>query len=195
MIGSGEGDLRGEDTRYNGTVWSGLRAYGRAKLCNVLLAMELNRRLETKPIIAHALHPGGVLTPTSGREISGTFRGIPGLPWLVSKLFLPLMMRSVTKGAQTMLFPALATHPDWVTQGGQYEDSMCCPFSEIFKTNKQPSDAKVTLHLWNNQMITLYKDPSVALEDADKKWSARLWDVSLGLLEESPARALVKLAP
>lgn len=40
------GDLRGERTRTDGTIWNDWMLYGLSKLCNILFALELNRRLQ-----------------------------------------------------------------------------------------------------------------------------------------------------
>ena len=199
MQGTGEGDLRGEQTRA-GTALSDLQAYGRAKLCNILFALELNRRLAVRkwPVVAHALHPGGVLTTSSARGVASMFAGIPGLPLLLSRLYVPMLWRSPEAGARTLLFSALATDSEPVVQGGQYFDAMCRPFlSKEQQENNEldEEDLKVTLKLWGNRTWTIFKDPSEALRAADIKWATRLWDVSLLLLEDSPARKVVVHAP
>ena len=42
--------------------YAGYREYAVSKLCNVLFAYELARRLEGKPITSNALHPGVITT-------------------------------------------------------------------------------------------------------------------------------------
>ena len=69
------GDLRGERTRADGTIWNDWKVYGRTKLCNILFALELNRRLQARqwPVVAHALHPGGVNTKSASTDIKSIF--------------------------------------------------------------------------------------------------------------------------
>ena len=193
----GGGDFHGERTRADGTVWRDMVVYGRSKLCNVLFALELNRRLQARqwPVIAHSLHPGGVKTYSASTGIKRMFRGVPGLPFLVQNVYLPLIWRSPEAGAQTLLFPALSTRPE-MTAGGQYLDALFRPFLSTEKNSKSRGEPrKATLKLWGNKTLQIYEDPSEALQAADDKWSARLWDVSISLLQESPASKVVKLAP
>ena len=198
-------DLRGEKTRGDGTLGNSLPAYGRAKLCNVLTALELNRRCVDRqwPVRVHAVHSGAVNTQTSRNSVKGIFRGIPGLPWLVARVYFPLLWRSPRGGARILLCAALADEPEEIVRGGQYLDALCHPVLPTTTTEHEndfwmsANDGKVTLHLWggNNNTWTIYKDPIHALQVADQKWSKRLWNVSLSLIEEGPARDLVKLAP
>jgi len=197
-------DLRGEKTRGDGTLGNSLPAYGRAKLCNVLTALELNRRCVERqwPVRVHAVHSGAVNTQTSRNSVKGIFRGIPGLPWLVARVYFPLLWRSPRGGARILLCAALADEPEEIVRGGQYLDALCHPVLPTTTTEDEndfwmsADDGKVTLHLWGgNKTWTIYKDPIHALQVADQKWSKRLWNVSLSLIEEGPARDLVKHAP
>jgi hypothetical protein len=164
------------------------------------MALELNRRLASRqwPVIAHAVHSGAVVTKSSTESIKGIFRGIPYLPFLVGRLYFPLLWRSVDGGARVILCAALAQEPMDIVDGGQYLDALCHPFLPVDKQNDweldQPNDT-ITLKFGRDKPLTLYKDPIQALKIADMKWSKRLFDVSLELLEHSPAKSLVHLAP
>lgn len=86
----------GWENRYNGT-----RAYGRAKLANILFSAELQRRLAAagSAVRAEAAHPGFVATPIY-RE-SGS----------ASKLMVRLMAQSPEQGALPVLYAAVADIP------------------------------------------------------------------------------------
>src|SRR5580692_6482356 len=89
--------------------YSGFKAYGRSKLCNILFTRELARRWSGKGITANCLHPGFVATrfgDGSGRLLS---RAV-GL----AKLFAI----SPEKGAETIVY--LASSPDVANVGGEY---------------------------------------------------------------------------
>ena len=196
--GTGEGDLRGEMTRADGTAFRDLQAYGRAKLCNVLTALELNRRLVTNQqanVRVHAIHPGAVLTRTARHAVSDLFRvwWLPGLAALVNQIYLPWLWRTPEQAAQALLFAALANHPEPLATGGQYLDAMCRPFwTSSNNVTKNPSVIRQQI---GKESITFYNDPVQALLLADEKWSKRLWEVNLSLLRNSPARDLVNFAP
>src|SRR5579883_917875 len=58
------------DDLQNEKRYSGLRAYGRSKLCNILFTRELARRLQGTGVTANCLHPGFVAT-RFGDEVGG----------------------------------------------------------------------------------------------------------------------------
>jgi NAD(P)-dependent dehydrogenase (short-subunit alcohol dehydrogenase family) len=89
---------------------SGVSAYSRSKLCNVLFTRELARRLDGSGVVAACLHPGTVATEIGQRG------GIIGLAWRLGKAF----MISVEEGAATSVF--LATVPDATPFHGAYVD-------------------------------------------------------------------------
>ena len=214
-------DLRGEKTRGDGTIMNSLPAYGRAKLCNVLFAIELNRILKEgrnfSSITVNAIHSGAVSTKTSRDSIKGIFKNIPGLSYIVSNIYFPLLWRTTHGGARILLCSLLATKPEALVYGGQYLDAMCHPLiplhEKLKKTKKTPlssppssittsrEDSMITIPSWimgkkgdgdDDGTISLYKDPIQALIDADTKWSKPLWDVSISLIEQSPASNVVK---
>lgn len=192
-------DVRGEHIRGDGTLTNSLPAYARAKLCNVLFARELNRRLANAkwPVLAHAIHPGAVVTDSSRDSIKKIFRNIPGLTWLVGNFYFPLLWRSVEGGAHVLLCAALS-NDDYVIRGGQYLDALCHPFIPVNEqTNIKDTDDIDSIHLrlGRNQSLMIFKDPIQALLLADGKWSGLLWDISMSLIENSPAKGVVALAP
>ena len=208
-------DVHGEITRGDGKLGKSMAAYARAKLCNALFAFELNRRMaaeqeglrqdvdgtaNTRPsVIAHAVHTGAVVTASSRSSIQGVFRGVfPGLATLVGAVYFPLLWRHVEGGARVLLCAALS-NADYVLQGGQYLDALCRPWLPWKAKDVQDSDfydtMTVSFRLWDGTTWDIHLDPIQALIEADKKWSERLWNVSIALLEDSPARDVVAFAP
>jgi protochlorophyllide reductase len=180
LEGNGEGDLRGEVTRGDGTGMSSHAAYGRAKLCNNLFAFELNRRLRRLdwPVVVNTLHTGSVATKTAAAALSDLFRGIPGLPFLVSNVYVPLLWRTRQAGSSTLLYAALSNDAS-LLKGGQYVDAFCRPLLD----EKHPINSKIV------------QEKVKALRRADERWALRLWGVSLHLLSDSPANGVVANAP
>lgn len=97
-------DLNGEQ-RYGG--W---KAYGQAKLANVLFTRELANRLDGSGVTANALHPGVVATEFGHNNRTGW------MPWLQA-MYRPFC-RSAEKGAQTPVW--LASEPLLETVTGRY---------------------------------------------------------------------------
>ena len=200
-------NLRGEITRGRGTLPESLPAYGRAKLSNILFALELNRRRmaakdeegvgsNMRPLIAHAVHTGAVNTASSRRSIVHMFaehRSIhPGLGWLVGNVYFPLLWRPVKGGARVLLCAALSQSSE-ILRGGQYLDALCHPFLPVQEDNNklleaiQSGDAQedtVNIQRWN---ATIYLDAIQALQLADARWSKHLFEMSLDLLRENAA--------
>ena len=91
--------------------YSGLRAYARSKLANILFTRELARRLAGSNITANAVHPGGVRTNITA---NGDARGFLRWSWILLRPFL----MSPEKGAATSLF--VATSPELDGVSGEY---------------------------------------------------------------------------
>ncbi|HEX3953546.1 MAG TPA: SDR family oxidoreductase [Stellaceae bacterium] len=89
--------------------WNSRKAYGRAKLCNILFTRSLARRLEGSGVFTACLHPGVVRTAIGDRAGS-----LAGLGWRLVKPFLI----GPEEGAETSLF--LATTADPTTFYGTY---------------------------------------------------------------------------
>jgi NAD(P)-dependent dehydrogenase (short-subunit alcohol dehydrogenase family) len=89
--------------------YSGLKAYSRSKLCNILFTRELARRLQGTGVTANCLHPGFVAT-RFGDEAGGPI-----------SLFIPiakLFAISPEKGAETIVY--LASSPEIAATTGKY---------------------------------------------------------------------------
>jgi retinol dehydrogenase-12 len=96
---------------------TGLNEYSVSKLCNVLFAQELARRLAGTPVTACSLHPGRVAS-----EIWGA------VPWPIRPVVKSFML-TTEQGAKTSLY--CATSPDVASESGQYYDN--CQLTEPSK--------------------------------------------------------------
>jgi len=92
----------------------GMREYAVSKLCNVLFAAELGRRLAGTGVTTYSLHPG-VVASQIWRQVPQPFR------WIVTRRML-----TIEQGAQTSLY--CATSPQAAEETGKYYDK--CQLSE-----------------------------------------------------------------
>ena len=95
----------------------GMREYSVSKLCNVLFAAELGRRLSDSDVTAYSLHPGVVASEIWRR-----------VPWPVRQILTSRML-TIEQGAQTSLY--CATSPDVTGDSGKYFDK--CQVTEPSK--------------------------------------------------------------
>lgn len=111
------------------------RAYGTAKLANILFTTELHFRYNAAGISTAAFHPGGVATNFAA-ESTSPFR-------FVYKSFLKRLMLTPEQGADTLVWLA-TTEPgrDWVS-GAYYAKRA------LAKANKQAYDAGLARQLWD----------------------------------------------
>ncbi len=84
----------------------GLRAYGQAKLANLLFARELARRLQGTKVTVNGFHPGAVATPI--------YREAPSL---AAKIMMAFML-TPRQGADTAIW--MANDPSFATVTGEY---------------------------------------------------------------------------
>src|SRR5215813_1455841 len=87
---------------------TGLPEYAVSKLCNVLFAAELGRRLAGPGVTAYSLHPGVVASEIWRR-----------VPWPARQI-LTRRMLTIEQGARTSLY--CATSPEAATETGKYYD-------------------------------------------------------------------------
>ncbi len=88
---------------------TGLPEYAVSKLCNVLFAAELGRRLDGTGVTAYSLHPGVVASQIWRR-----------VPWPARQLVTRRML-TIEQGARTSLY--CATSPDVAGESGKYYES------------------------------------------------------------------------
>lgn len=91
-----------------------MTAYNDSKLCNVLFANELNKRLWRKDVFCNSLHPGNVVSSSISRN------------WWVYRLLFALVRpftKSLQQAAATTVYCATAHDLDNV--GGMYFNNCC----------------------------------------------------------------------
>ncbi len=110
------------------------RAYGNAKLANILFTSELHRRYHSAGVSTAAFHPGGVASNFAADSSS--------LLRFAYKSFLRRFMLTPEQGADTLVWLANATPGhDWVS-GAYYAKRT------LSKANKQAYDAGLARGLW-----------------------------------------------
>ncbi|MGB4246952.1 MAG: SDR family NAD(P)-dependent oxidoreductase [Pseudohongiellaceae bacterium] len=88
-----------------------LKAYGRSKLMNLLIARELQKRHGHQQLMASSFHPGAVRTPIWGKGSSvGRVLGIVLYPFMVN----------IEKGADTFIWLASSADKESVQAEGHY---------------------------------------------------------------------------
>lgn len=115
--------------------WSGRKAYGDAKLANVLFTAELQRRYGPSGLSAVAFHPGVVAT---------NFAATGGRLWRWA--YHSVLTRFVTvgpdEGAARLVFLATGT-PGVTWRGGAYYEK-----DQVARTHPQADDAELARGLW-----------------------------------------------
>jgi NAD(P)-dependent dehydrogenase (short-subunit alcohol dehydrogenase family) len=116
------------------TSYSTNRAYGTAKLANILFTSELNNRYAADGISTAAFHPGVVATNFAAESTSAMRHAY--------KTFLNRFLLSPEQGADTLVWLATATPgQDWIP-GAYYAKRA------LAKANKQAYDAELARGLW-----------------------------------------------
>ena len=92
--------------------YSGLRAYSRSKLCNILFTRELARRLSGTGVTANCLHPGFVNSRFGDNN--------PGLVGVGTRIAKQIFAISPDRGAETPVY--LASSPAVEGKTGGYYD-------------------------------------------------------------------------
>ena len=96
--------------------YSGMRAYSRSKLCNILFTRELARRLSGTGVTANCLHPGFVNSRFGDNN--------PGLVGIGTRIAKQIFAIRPEQGAETPVY--LASSPDLAGKSGGYYDQ-CAP--------------------------------------------------------------------
>jgi len=127
-------DLQGEKN------YSAFRAYGQAKLANVLFTYELAKKLEGTGVTANCLHPGVVRTGF-GRDDSGLMSAVI---WIASPFF-----KSAEKAARAVI--SLATSPELESTSGKYFSGM-----KEARSSEESYDRETARRLWEvSEELTL----------------------------------------
>ena len=142
-VANREGQINFDDLQ-SAASYVPMKAYGQAKLANLMFALELQRQSEKHGwgIFSMAAHPGvsrtNLLITGSGRW-SG-----PG----IARTFLPFLFQPIARGALPTLYAA--TSPD--AKGGMYygpdKIQETRGYPTIAKIPAQAIDLKVSLKLW-----------------------------------------------
>ncbi|MGB8365995.1 MAG: SDR family oxidoreductase [Rhizomicrobium sp.] len=121
------------DDLQSGKRYSGMGAYSRSKLCNILFTRELARRLQGTGVTANCLHPGFVATRL-GAQNGGWFAFVQG----IARNFA----LSPEQGAETIIY--LASSPEVENVSGLYFHKL--KQEQPTKEAQNDADAK---HLWD----------------------------------------------
>ncbi len=120
----------------NARKYSANKAYGDAKLANILVAKELDRRFSDRGISAAAFHPGVVRTSFAS-DTTSLMRFLYRTPLARLAGFL-----TPEQGAEPLVWLAEGTPGrDWVS--GEYYEKQ-----KVAATNPQAADAQLAADLW-----------------------------------------------
>lgn len=120
----------------NGTKFSPNKAYGDAKLENILFSKELHTRFHERGLSAAAFHPGVIATSFASGSTSP-------MRFLYNNPLAKLVTGNADKGARTLVWLAQGTPgTDWQS-GGFYEKQ------KPAKTNPQADDVDLAKRLWD----------------------------------------------
>ena len=117
------------DLKWTRRSYSAWPAYGQSKLCNVLYAKGLAKRLEGTPVSAFALHPGVIRTNLQ-RHMGGCLRAMVAAFGFACK--------SVPQGAATTVWAATA--PELEGHSGAYLAD--CRIDKPNKLADKPEEAE-----------------------------------------------------
>jgi WW domain-containing oxidoreductase len=119
------------NTKYKNKITS-FNAYGQAKLCNALMALELQRRYGEQGLTACAVHPGNLVTSNFGNE-----------SWLTRLLFAVVspITKTPNQGAATSVFCAIHERCEDIA-GGYF--SHCRPA----KRSAEAANIETAKRLW-----------------------------------------------
>lgn len=151
-----------DDLNYAQRAYDPFEAYGHAKLCANLLAVEYSRRHAREGITMNAVTPGGVAT-NLGRHVS--FEDAVRLGWVRQDGTLPQgRMKTLEEGAATPVWAAVA--PELAGRGGLYlEDCAIAP-------------------LWS---LPMPEGWGVTATARDGQAARQLWEVAAPLILEEAA--------
>ena len=118
----------------NARKYSANKAYGDAKLANILFTRELHRRYNARGLVTAAFHPGIVATSFSANSTS--------IMRFVYQTALKRMLITPEKGADTLIWLAsTAAGVDW--QSGEFYEKR-----RVQSANRQAADAGLATALW-----------------------------------------------
>ena len=113
--------------------YSGMDAYGRSKLAQILHAKELARRLASAGVTANSVHPGVVATDL--------MRNLKGVSGLIMKTLVRRFLRTNEQGADTILY--LAASDNVADDSGHFWANR-----RKTRVSKAAADAELAARLW-----------------------------------------------
>ena len=127
------GTIDFDDLQFERGGYTGVRAYNRSKLANILFTNELARRLAGTSVTANSLHPGVVATNIWSRA-----------PWYLQPIIFPLrlFMISPQRGGETIVYLASSADVEGKS-GGYYVKNRLVP------TTPAAADAAAATKLWD----------------------------------------------
>jgi NAD(P)-dependent dehydrogenase (short-subunit alcohol dehydrogenase family) len=120
-------DIDLDDPGFEQTPYDPFIAYGRSKTANVLLAVELDRRLRDRNIRTTALHPGGVLTELMRHTTPDMLQHMAAQSGRDVSSATKTLVKSVAQGAATTVWAAFVAKADEV--GGRFCED--CQVAEV----------------------------------------------------------------
>lgn len=130
------------DDLQNQKNYSPQKAYGDAKLANILYTRELHRRYHRQGLTAAAFHPGIVATGFASQTTHP-------MRYLYHSIFTRLFTISAAQGADTLVWLAEGTAgKDWISGEYFYKRAPA-------KTNKQAYDDALASQLWERSLSML----------------------------------------
>ena len=123
------------------------KAYGDAKLENILFTKELDRRYHAAGISTAAFHPGSVASNFGSESGSRMIRMVYHTP------LKHLSLNSPEKGSDLLVWLACATPGEDWTSGEYYSGH------SIAKANKQAYDAELARELWDRSAAMIATNP------------------------------------
>lgn len=130
------------DDLQNLRAYSPQKAYGDAKLANILFTAELHRRYHSQGIAAAAFHPGIVATGFASHTTHV-------MRYLYHSAVTRLFTITPDEGADTMVWLADGT-PGTVWQPGAYYEKRA-----VTRSNPQANDAELARQLWEHSAALL----------------------------------------
>ncbi|KAK4875262.1 hypothetical protein RN001_011684 [Aquatica leii] len=107
--------------------------YSNTKLCNILIANELARRLKQTGVDVNSVHPGAVQTDV--------LRYLPSVKQRIAKFITKLFYKTTEEGAQTTIYVAVSKEISG-TSGAYYADCKKC------KMIKAANNVQLANELW-----------------------------------------------
>lgn len=116
--------------------YSSNRAYGNAKLANILFTQELHRQFHSKGISAVAVHPGNIATNFANDTNSP-------LRFLYRTMLARVFLKSPKEGAEPLVWLATSTPGvDW--ESGAYYDRL-----KLGRVNEIANEPTISKQLWD----------------------------------------------